>query len=66
MQKLKEYDLAYISYYSERIELSAIAAGFEPKLPLKELTKLLQDLNDQGLFDFYKNTYKEMLEEQGE
>ncbi|MBT2578673.1 hypothetical protein J7E43_14925 [Bacillus sp. ISL-8] len=63
MRKLKEYDLAYICYYSERIELANIATGLSTKLTLKELTELIQDLNDQELFDFYKSTYEEMLEE---
>ncbi|WP_144506065.1 hypothetical protein [Bacillus mycoides] len=63
MRKLKEYDLSYICYYSERIELANIATGLSPTLTLKELTKLIQDLNDQELFDFYKSTYEEMLEE---
>ncbi|WP_144509199.1 hypothetical protein, partial [Bacillus mycoides] len=61
MRKLKEYDLAYICYYSERIELANIATGLSPTLTLtlKELTQLIQDLNDQELFDFYKSTYEE-------
>ncbi|MGG1152971.1 hypothetical protein [Bacillus wiedmannii] len=63
MRKLKEYDLAYICYYSERIEMAHIAARFTPKLTQKELTKLIQDLNNQELFDFYKSTYEELLEE---
>jgi hypothetical protein len=63
MRKLKEYDLAYICYYSERIELAHIATGFSPKLTQKEITQLIQDLNDQELFDFYKSTYEEMFEE---
>ncbi|UYX52255.1 hypothetical protein M3Y14_27865 [Bacillus thuringiensis] len=63
MQKLTEYELAYICYYSERVELSTILTGFSPKLTLKELTKLIQDLNNQELFDFYKSTYEEMFEE---
>ena len=28
MSQMKAYDLAYICYYAEKIELSAIAAGF--------------------------------------
>ncbi|MED3067539.1 hypothetical protein P4310_18680 [Bacillus thuringiensis] len=63
MRKLKEYDLAYICYYSERIELAHIATGFSPKFTQKELTKLIQDLKGQELFNFYKSTYEEMFEE---
>ncbi|MGG5741902.1 hypothetical protein [Bacillus cereus group sp. IBL03679] len=63
MQKLTEYELAYICYYSERVELTAIVTGFSPKLTMKEMKGLLQDLDDKGLFDFYKSTYEEMLEE---
>ncbi|MEI4618226.1 hypothetical protein [Bacillus cereus] len=63
MRNLKEYDLAYICYYSERIELSSIAAGFETKLKSKEIPPLLEDLRTKGIFDFYKNTYQELLEE---
>ncbi|MEW4236224.1 hypothetical protein Q0N71_25180 [Bacillus thuringiensis] len=66
MQKFKEYDLAYICYYSERIELPAIAAGFSQPITTTVIHHTLQQLNNQGLFDFYKNTYREMLEEQGE
>ncbi|PEF39592.1 hypothetical protein [Bacillus wiedmannii] len=62
MQTFKEYDLAYICYYSERIELSAIAAGFSPRISTKVLHHIIQEVNNQGLFDFYKNTYEEMLE----
>ncbi|EOO24380.1 hypothetical protein IIU_06750 [Bacillus cereus VD133] len=63
MQKLKEYDLAYICYYSEKVELRALAAGFVPKLKLKEVNFLLDDLHKKGTFEFYKNTYEELLEE---
>ncbi|AXY08566.1 hypothetical protein CUC43_17970 [Bacillus thuringiensis LM1212] len=63
MSKLKEYDLAYICYYSERVELANIATGLSTKLTMKELTQLIQNLKDQELFDFYKSTYEEMLEE---
>ncbi|OUB64547.1 hypothetical protein [Bacillus thuringiensis] len=63
MRKLKEYDLAYICYYSERVELANITTGLSTKLTIRELTQLIQDLNDQELFDFYKSTYEEMLEE---
>ncbi|MGQ0418717.1 hypothetical protein ACT4US_01995 [Bacillus sp. HC-Mk] len=63
MLQLTEYDLAYICYYSERVELTAIAAGFAPKLKVREITLLLEALHKKGLFDFYKNTYEELLEE---
>ncbi|AHZ49136.1 hypothetical protein YBT1520_01825 [Bacillus thuringiensis serovar kurstaki str. YBT-1520] len=63
MCKLKEYDLAYICYYSERIEFSAIAAGFSQPVSTKVIHHIVQELNNQGLFDFYKSTYEEMLEE---
>ncbi|EJR89749.1 hypothetical protein [Bacillus cereus] len=63
MQQLKEYDLAYICYYSERIELSAIAAGFPQPVSTTVIKHIVQELNKQGIFDFYKSTYKEMLEE---
>jgi len=63
MRKLKEYDLAYICYYSERVELTAIAAGFAPKLKGKEINFLLEGLHKKGIFEFYKNTYEELLEE---
>ncbi|HEF1856751.1 hypothetical protein [Bacillus thuringiensis] len=63
MPKLTEYELAYICYYSERVELTALAAGFEPKLKLREIMPLLDDLRKKGIFDFYKNTYQELLEE---
>ncbi|MHA2890594.1 hypothetical protein [Bacillus cereus] len=63
MQQLKEYDLAYICYYSERIELPALAAGFSSPVSTTEIKHIVQELNNQVIFDFYKNTYKEMLEE---
>lgn len=63
MPKLTEYELAYICYYSERVELTALAAGFEPKLKLREIMPLSDDLRKKGIFDFYKNTYQELLEE---
>ncbi|EOO26108.1 hypothetical protein IIU_06044 [Bacillus cereus VD133] len=63
MKELKEYDLAYICYYSERIELPAIAAVFPPPVSTTMIKHIVQKLNNQGIFDFYKNTYKEMLEE---
>ncbi|OUB31590.1 hypothetical protein BK708_07915 [Bacillus thuringiensis serovar yunnanensis] len=63
MKQLKEYDLAYICYYSERIELPAISAGFSPPISTTAIKHIIQELNNQGIFDFYKNTYKEMLEE---
>ncbi|MEN3130394.1 hypothetical protein [Bacillus albus] len=62
MQKFKEYDLAYICYYSERIELPAIAAGFSQPVSTKVINHMIQDLHNQELFDFYKSTYEEMLE----
>ncbi|QWI73028.1 hypothetical protein ER45_028875 (plasmid) [Bacillus mycoides] len=63
MPQLKEYDLAYICYYSEKVELRAIAAGFAPKLNFKEINFLLDDLRKKGTFEFYKSTYEELLEE---
>ncbi|PEA86403.1 hypothetical protein [Bacillus thuringiensis] len=63
MRKFKEYDLAYICYYSERIELPAIAAGFSQPVSTKVIHHIIQELNNQGLFNFYKSKYKEMLEE---
>ncbi|MED3322561.1 hypothetical protein P4377_13915 [Bacillus thuringiensis] len=63
MQKLKEYDLAYIYYYSEKIELSAIAAGFSQPVSTTVIHHIIQDLHDQELFNFYKSTYEEMLGE---
>lgn len=61
MPKLTEYDLAYICYYSERGELTALVVGFEPKL--KEIMPLLDGLRRKGIFNFYTNTYQELLEE---
>ncbi|MGX5570978.1 hypothetical protein ACWKTS_05740 [Bacillus toyonensis] len=63
MKKLKEYDLAYICYYSERIEFSAIAAGFSQPVSTTVIHHIIQDLHEQELFDFYKSTYEEMLRE---
>ncbi|PFK18423.1 hypothetical protein [Bacillus cereus] len=63
MQKLKEYDLAYICYYSERIELSAIAAGFSQPVSTTVIHHIIQDLHEKELFDFYKSTYEELLKE---
>ena len=44
MSQMKAYDLAYICYYAEKIELSAIAAGFAPSLSTKALESLIQEL----------------------
>ncbi|PEN88557.1 hypothetical protein CN553_23445 [Bacillus cereus] len=63
MPKLTEYELSYICYYSERVDLTNIAAGFGPKLKSKEITPLLEELRKKNIFEFYKNSYKELLEE---
>ncbi|MBG0970677.1 hypothetical protein [Bacillus sp. SRB3LM] len=63
MIKLTEYDLAYICYYSEKVPLSALAAGYFPRLQSKDLTRLLENLRKKKIFDFYRNTYEELLEE---
>ncbi|EKS8367035.1 hypothetical protein [Bacillus thuringiensis] len=59
MPKLTEYELAYICYYSKRVELTALAAGFEPKL--KEIMPLLDDLRRKGIFDFF-DEYPNLLD----
>ncbi|PEF63698.1 hypothetical protein [Bacillus cereus] len=62
MSQIKEYDLAYICYYAEKIELSAIAAGFAPSLSIKALESLIQELKETNQFDFYKKMYQDLLE----
>jgi hypothetical protein len=60
-RKLQEYDLAYICYYAEKIELSAIA-GFDAEISTPALAVLLQELKENGQFDTYKRKYQELLE----
>ncbi|EJR93444.1 hypothetical protein IKE_05840 [Bacillus cereus VD196] len=54
MKKVKEYDLAYICYYSERIALSAIGVGFEPRFSIAFLADLFLRLKNDNKFDYYK------------
>jgi hypothetical protein len=62
-RKLQEYDLAYICYYAEKIELSAIALrGFDAEISTPALAVLLQELKRNGQFDTYKRKYQELLE----
>jgi hypothetical protein len=62
-RKLQEYDLAYICYYAEKIELSAILAGFDAfEISTPALAVLLQELKENGQFDTYKRKYQELLE----
>ncbi|MGG0257545.1 hypothetical protein ABEY61_26950 [Bacillus toyonensis] len=61
MKRVKEYDLAYICYYSERIKLADISAGFSRKFSVVFLKQLIQDLKKEKRFDFYKNMYKDLL-----
>ncbi|EJR66516.1 hypothetical protein IIO_01132 [Bacillus cereus VD115] len=61
MKQFEEYDLAYICYYSERIELSAISAGYTPRFPTPFLTELLRRLKNENKFDHYKNMYINLL-----
>jgi hypothetical protein len=61
-RKLQEYDLAYICYYAEKIELSAIFAGFDAEISTPALAVLLQELKENGQFDTYKRKYQELLE----
>ncbi|MFJ8530353.1 hypothetical protein [Bacillus sp. NPDC094106] len=63
MKRFKEYDLAYICYYSERIELSAIAARFSQPVSTQVINHMVQELKQKELFHFYKTTYEELLEE---
>ncbi|MEK4418655.1 hypothetical protein LW858_29265 (plasmid) [Bacillus cereus] len=63
MIKLTEYDLAYICYYSEKVALPALVAGYSPRLRSNDIKFLLEDLRKKEVFDFYKNTYEELLEE---
>ncbi|MGG0263072.1 hypothetical protein [Bacillus mycoides] len=63
MIKLTEYDLSYICYYSEKMELTALVAGFSPRLKSNDIKLLLEDLRKKKIFDFYKTTYEELLEE---
>ncbi|KAA0781509.1 hypothetical protein ACT7C1_15655 [Bacillus paranthracis] len=60
-RKLPEYDLAYICYYAEKIELSAIAAGFDAEISTSGLAILLQELKENGQFECYKKKYQELL-----
>lgn len=62
MSQMKAYDLAYICYYAEKIELSAIAAGFAPSLSTKALESLIQELKETNQFAFYKKMYQDLLE----
>ncbi|MEH7218011.1 hypothetical protein [Bacillus toyonensis] len=62
MRKLTEYDLAYICYYSERVEIPALAAGFTPQLKFQEINFVLENLRKTEMFEFYKNTYEELLD----
>ena len=57
MSQMKAYDLAYICYYAEKIELSAIA-GFAPSLSTKALESLIQELKETNQFAFYKKCIK--------
>ncbi|WP_144519387.1 hypothetical protein [Bacillus thuringiensis] len=59
---MKEYDLAYICYYAEKIELFTIAAGIAPSLSTKALESLIQELKETNPFDFYKKMYQDLLE----
>lgn len=61
MERVKEYDLAYICYYSERIELTAIAAGFPHNFSTTFLKKIIQKLKKENQFDYYKNMYVNLL-----
>jgi hypothetical protein len=62
-RKLQEYDLACdICYYAEKIELSAIFAGFDAEISTPALAVLLQELKENGQFDTYKRKYQELLE----
>jgi hypothetical protein len=54
--------LAYICYYAEKIELSAIFAGFDAEISTPALAVLLQELKKNGQFDTYKRKYQELLE----
>jgi len=62
MSQMKEYDLAYICYYAEKIELSAIATGFASSLSTIALESLIQELKETNQFDFYKKMYQDLLE----
>ena len=54
MSQMKAYDLAYICYYAEKIELSAID-WFCSSLSTKALESLIQELKETNQFAFYKN-----------
>ncbi|PGT65718.1 hypothetical protein COD86_25485 [Bacillus cereus] len=63
MRNITEYDLAYICYYSEILETSAIAAGFPPTFSAAFLKTLIQELKKENQFDYYKNMYVDLLNE---
>ncbi|MGR5978925.1 hypothetical protein ACT7DJ_14505 [Bacillus cereus] len=46
----------------KKIELSAIAAGFDAEISTPALAVLLQELKENGQFDTYKRKYQELLE----
>ncbi|MED1384299.1 hypothetical protein [Bacillus mycoides] len=58
MKNMSEYDLAYICYYSEKIELPTIAAGFASEISNQSLQVLIQELKDTNQFDYYKKIIK--------
>ncbi|MEB9553155.1 hypothetical protein P4J60_26695 [Bacillus cereus] len=60
-REIQEYDLAYICYYSEKIELSSIGVGFSPNFSVEYLENLIQDLKQKGKFDYYKSIYTQLL-----
>ncbi|OUB11995.1 hypothetical protein BK708_29225 [Bacillus thuringiensis serovar yunnanensis] len=61
MKKIKEYDLAYICYYSERLGLHEIGLGFEPRCSIIRLTNIIQKLKTENRFDYYKKMYLDLL-----
>ncbi|EJR90884.1 hypothetical protein IKE_05689 [Bacillus cereus VD196] len=61
MKQVKEYDLAYICYYSERIALSTLGLGFEPRFSVTFLTDLIRKLKNENKFYYYKNMYVNLL-----
>ncbi|MGG0257436.1 hypothetical protein ABEY61_30360 [Bacillus toyonensis] len=63
MKKFKEYDLAYICYYSEKLALHEIGLGFEPRFTIIRLKNIIKKLKTEDRFDYYKKMYLDLLNE---